>query len=368
MSSGATNAVALVGLGNIGSHLVPHLARTPGITRVLLVDRDRYSPGNRAGQDIEPEAVGRPKAEFQAERLLRINSSLDVVPICEDLESLPRAALQCRVLLGCVDSKRARQHLNEVALHLGLPWVDAGVGVLDTGDLLARVTVLEPGPSEACLECSWAESDYAAVEQTYPCAAAEKVPATNAPSALGALAASLQAIEFGKILSGEKQGVGRQVMIDATHHSQIVTRFFRNLSCRLNEHGPWSLKRLLLLPLLSMTVGQLLERLTGLCQEPAQLSVEGFLFARRRACLFCRTSQDALGLKRSARPDMGRCLKCHGQLVASAFDLDEQISISALGSRDLDSSLQAVGFMAGDILRVDRGDRTERFVIVDDSR
>ena len=61
-------SVTVIGAGgNVGSHLTPHLVRTPGVGRVTLVDRDRYDedqpldPGHppprpRPGQGDDPGA------------------------------------------------------------------------------------------------------------------------------------------------------------------------------------------------------------------------------------------------------------------------------------------------------------------------
>jgi tRNA A37 threonylcarbamoyladenosine dehydratase len=74
--------VVVVGAGgNIGSHLVPHLARTEGIGRLVLVDRDRYQARNRLNQDLPPRALGRSKAAVQAARARRLNPALRVTAV-----------------------------------------------------------------------------------------------------------------------------------------------------------------------------------------------------------------------------------------------------------------------------------------------
>ena len=50
--------VAVVGAGgNIGSHLVTHLARLPRVDEVLLVDPDVYQAENLVSQDIVEEDI-----------------------------------------------------------------------------------------------------------------------------------------------------------------------------------------------------------------------------------------------------------------------------------------------------------------------
>ena len=58
--------VILIGAGgNIGSHLVPHLGRMPGIDRIMLVDRDIYEGRNLVSQDIIVSDIGKPKSQVR---------------------------------------------------------------------------------------------------------------------------------------------------------------------------------------------------------------------------------------------------------------------------------------------------------------
>ena len=88
-------SITLVGAGgNIGSHLVPHLGRMPGIGRVTLVDRDIYEKRNLISQDILPGDVGSDKALVQAHRLSAINPNLHVIPVVGAVENMPLGSLR----------------------------------------------------------------------------------------------------------------------------------------------------------------------------------------------------------------------------------------------------------------------------------
>jgi adenylyltransferase/sulfurtransferase len=170
-----------------------------GIGRVTLIDRDTYEKKNLLSQDITPQDVGRSKAAVQARRLRRINPALRVDVIVDAVQNVPLGQLRADIILACLDSRTARQYVNQAAWRLGVLWIDSGV---EGRGLLARVNVYVPGPDTPCLECAWDEQDYEALEQTYPCQGETGEPApTNASSSLGALAASLQAIECQKLLS-----------------------------------------------------------------------------------------------------------------------------------------------------------------------
>jgi hypothetical protein len=125
-----------VGAGAIGSHVLPHLARSPRVSRVTIVDRDTYELANLSGQDIDAHGIGRPKAVAQMRRLRRINPALELHAIYGAVEDLPLGALRGDVILGCLDSRFARMTLNQASRRLGMPFVDAGV---EPTGMLARV-------------------------------------------------------------------------------------------------------------------------------------------------------------------------------------------------------------------------------------
>ena len=117
------------------------------------------------------------------------------------VEAVPLGRLRADAILACVDSRAARQYLNQAARRLGVPLIDAGV---QSDGWLARVSVFRSAPDCACLECGWDQTDYDAIEQTYPCHPGGEEPApTNAPAHLGALAAALQVIELQRLLDGQ---------------------------------------------------------------------------------------------------------------------------------------------------------------------
>ena len=113
--------------GNIGSHIVPHLGRMDGVERVMLIDRDRYERKNLNSQDITRADLDRPKAVVQAERLGAIHPAIKTEAVVDDVMNVPLGKLRGLVILGCLDNNAARQYVSEVAWHLGVPFIDAGV-------------------------------------------------------------------------------------------------------------------------------------------------------------------------------------------------------------------------------------------------
>jgi hypothetical protein len=223
------------------------------------------------------------------------------------------------------------------------------------------VNVYVPATNCACLECGWDEQDYLALEQTYPCQGfAEATFSTNAPSSLGALAASLQAIECAKVLEGqlEQAAVGQQVLIGAAHHKHYVTNYRLNPECRFYGHETWSIKKLRA-HARGLTVGRAIElgKEMRRAKGSTGLRVEGDPFVRRLTCLNCGQTKEMLRLQSRLRLTDERCVRCRHRMVASGRDLSERLEEKALPRNLLARSLHSLGFRAGDVFSV--GGRTK---------
>jgi molybdopterin/thiamine biosynthesis adenylyltransferase len=381
--------------GNIGSHLVPHLGRMPGVGSVLLIDRDVYEAKDLAGQAILPGDVGRRKATVQARRLRRIAPGLEVEWLCADVERLPWGTLRGDLILAGLDSRRARQWVNEVARRLGVTWVDAGV---DGGGLLARLDVYVPGGEAACLECAWDERDYRQLEQTYPCSApasgkplgveelthlAGEPPPTAAPASLGALAAALQAIEARRLLAGgdgaANAGVagrpasepgtlaGSRLLIDAAHHRCLVVRLPRREDCRFGDHRPWAIEPLAGGPR-RISLDEVRALGAGLDGgDGVQLSVAASRFVRRLVCPACGEARSLLRLEASMPPGRRRCRRCGAALRAAGFDRALRLT-AALPERLRRRSLHGLGLRDGEVFTLAGARGARHFEITGERR
>lgn len=354
--------VTVVGAGgNIGSHLVPHLGRLADVTRITLIDRDRYESDNFHSQDVEKRDIGRPKVEVQARRLHRINSAVSVAALNAAVEDVPLGALRADVVLACLDSRRARIAVNQAAWRLGVPWINAGV---DGRDLLVRVQTFIPAPDTACLECAWEQADYDAVEQEYPCQSGEATAPTNAPSSLGALAAALQAIECQKLLSGDADQTlaGRDLMIDARHHRQFVTAFRRNAACRMPDHDCWRIVRLDA-PASRLTLRAMqIVGSTGDAGDDVLFRVAGQRLVLRLRCPACGAARHAFRLERSLR-NRPTCRHCGSRLQTSGFDVCDAAPLSAAPRPSLDVPLSRLGVRPGDVISLGSASGETRYEV-----
>ncbi|MGA2267796.1 MAG: ThiF family adenylyltransferase [Bryobacteraceae bacterium] len=331
--------------GNIGSHLTPHLARMPQIGRVTLIDREVYERRNAANQDIVGRDVGKPKALVQARRLVEIRPNLEVNAIHAPLEMLPLGAWRADLILACLDSRAARQAVNERAWRLGIPWADSGVL---GSEWLARVNVYAPASDAPCLECAWSDEDYGLREQEYPCRGGAVAPAPNgASSELGALAAAMLALECRKILDGEleRAATGRQATFNARWHRFAVTSFRRNPRCRF-DHATWRIE-----PLRCRTREM---RISDLLAMAGSIRVPGQRFIRRLVCPACKGEKQLFSLEGSLDEHRLRCGACRRLMAAPGFDTLECLD-GSLPADALSLTLDQAGLRYGDVLQA--GDR-----------
>lgn len=344
--------------GNIGSHLVPLLARLPSVTRLTLVDFDRYEERNLRSQAITPADISQPKARVQARRARRINPKLEVVAIVDRLEHVPLGCLRGDVILAGLDSKESRRCANEVAWRLGVPWIDAGV---EPSLMLARVNVYLPAADQPCLECAWGERDYAELATVHPCdAGVAKTPATNSPACLGALAASLAAIECQKLIAGQAAAVliGRQVVIEAATHRQFVTSFrYNSTTCRFN-HAIWKISSLRRTPQ-EFSIGAFL-KLAHQSNGSASLAFGGQPLVKRLRCPGCGFRRQVFRLQSRLRRADRSCERCGREMLSAGFHMKTRLSRADLGPGDADRSLASLGLRAGDVISLS-SEADERF-------
>ena len=374
--------LCVVGLGNIGSQFVDHVARLPGLTHVLLVDRDVYEPANLSAQAISARDVGRPKAEVQARRLRQLNPQLQVEAFVGDLESLPLGRWRGALVAGCLDSLHARQALGERAWRVGSAFLDAGVNP-ESG--LARVTCYLPGPVRPCFACGLDDRDYEALGAVHPCAGPVAVPATHGSFALGGLAASWLALECDRLLRGRPDPslAGREVLLETRAGRLLVSRRYRNSACRF-DHRSWTIT-----PFAGLTLDNSLadalrlagdlvgshrpfpERLNGKDPGGARHNGKGRMMPRSAGVTFRLPGQrlakalhcPACGAMAERFQVVGRigpqtCPRCGtGALVVVGFKVVDCVDCH-LPAALLRQPLRRVGFRAGDVLAVESGRRT----------
>src|ERR1700688_2103350 len=146
------SSAVMVGCGALGTALANLLVRA-GVGRLRIVDRDFVEPSNLQRQTLFEEADAReslPKAVAAERRLRAINSGVSVEGIVADVS--PKNAEELLrgfpIILDGTDNFETRFLLNDVAIHLNVPWIYAAV-VASYGVTLT----VRPGQT-ACLACA----------------------------------------------------------------------------------------------------------------------------------------------------------------------------------------------------------------------
>ncbi|RLF05475.1 MAG: hypothetical protein DRJ64_05545 [Thermoprotei archaeon] len=139
--------VLIVGVGATGCAQAELLARM-GVGEIRIVDPDRVEESNLHRQTCYDEGdLGRYKAARASEHLSRIHPHTIVVAAVGRIEENWREiAPGVDIILDGTDCVRTRYFLNELSVHLGIPWVFTGVA----GAFGQSVLLSPDGPCLAC--------------------------------------------------------------------------------------------------------------------------------------------------------------------------------------------------------------------------
>jgi adenylyltransferase/sulfurtransferase len=144
------NAKVLVaGAGGLGSPISTYLA-IAGIGKIILADFDFVDQSNLNRQFLHHEKdIGRAKVESAKEKLLSMNSKIEVETIKEMLteSNIETLIPECDVLVDALDSLECRHILNRLAIKRNIPLIHGAVTGYD-----GQVTTIIPGKTP-CFYC-----------------------------------------------------------------------------------------------------------------------------------------------------------------------------------------------------------------------
>jgi molybdopterin/thiamine biosynthesis adenylyltransferase len=149
----AESAVAVVGLGGLGSHLAQQLAYL-GVQRFALVDADLVEVSNLNRLiGARPSDVGTAKVEVAARMVGEVQPEGAVRAIQAEFqpEVLGLDTPAWEVLFGCVDNDAARLELLRYCSAHALPYIDLASDIAPGGEFGGRVIFAKDG--ERCLAC-----------------------------------------------------------------------------------------------------------------------------------------------------------------------------------------------------------------------
>jgi len=229
------SSVVIVGCGALGTALANLLVRA-GVGKLRIVDRDFVEPSNLQRQTLFEESDAQealPKAVAAERRLRAINSGVSVEGIVADVSSKNAEELLrgFPLILDGTDNFETRFLLNDVAIHLNVPWIYAAV-VASYG---VTMTV-RPGVT-ACLACalesSGAPEGENGVSSAAPPGAEDTCDTVGVLGAAAGVISSIQAAAAIKLLVGKAESAGgRLISFDVWSGRFQSVRMAKNPDCR----------------------------------------------------------------------------------------------------------------------------------------
>ena len=154
--------IGVVGVGSVGAIAAEALARL-GVSEIVLIDPDRIELHNLDRFLFGTrKRVGDLKVDIARKNIIDHSThesvSVRAIPSGIEYENAYRTALDCDLLLSCVDRPVPRDVLNYIAIASGIPVLDAGVsvhvnpskGAFESARWRSHLVV----PGNACLRCT----------------------------------------------------------------------------------------------------------------------------------------------------------------------------------------------------------------------
>jgi adenylyltransferase/sulfurtransferase len=229
------DASALVaGAGALGNELVKNLVLL-GVGTIIVADLDQVENSNLARCVFFRESdEGRDKATVVAERAGAVNPDVRIIPVIGDLRLTIGLGVFAAVdvVLGGLDNREARLHLNQACWKTSTPFVDGAIE-----GLLGVMRVFDP-PESACYECTMSSRDHELIAARRACSLLSrdemltgKVP-TTATSA--GVVAAMQAQEAVKLLHRDRidhDFGGRGFVFNGLTHDSYAVQYPRSDDC-----------------------------------------------------------------------------------------------------------------------------------------
>ncbi len=180
--------VLVAGAGALGNEVVKCLALF-GVGHIFVVDYDKVEISNLTRSVLfrEQDAYNHEfKSEVVARRAMEINPQIKVTPIVGNLFSEVGLGIyrNVDVVIGCLDSRIARYHLNRLCMRAGKTWIDGSIE-----NLTGTVRVFTPGVS--CYECGLSREEFNHIMLRTGCADVVRMQSTSGRVATTPISASI---------------------------------------------------------------------------------------------------------------------------------------------------------------------------------
>lgn len=222
-----SSRVLVIGCGALGTVIANNLVRA-GIGYIKIVDRDCVELDNLQRQmlfDEEDVEKGMPKAVAAANKLRKINSSIEIDAEVKDVthKNIEELMSDADIILDATDNFETRLLINDACSKHNTPWI-YGAAISSYGMTMNII----PGET-ACFRCI--VSDLPAPGSTHTCDTAGVL------NAITSLIASLQSNEAIKLLLGDKNANQKLLVIDLMDNSFEKLRVNKRDNCPLCRDG-----------------------------------------------------------------------------------------------------------------------------------
>lgn len=352
--------VMVVGAGALGNEIVKNLTLL-GVGRLFIADLDRIENSNLSRSVLYRQSnEGEHKALTAAVAAREMNPDVTAQPfvgnIVHDLGMGVFRAMD--VIIGGLDNREARLHINQCCWRVNRPWVD---GAIEAVHGIARVFV---PPDSACYECTMSEMDYQLLNKRKSCALLTrsqmlegKTPTTPTTSAV---IAGIQCQEAIKLLHHERglpTLAGKGFFFEGMSHDSFVIEYPRKEDCLSHDtfediiETEWRSE--------TATLGEVL------AQARQDLGPQAILDLHRDVvteftCAKCGTAEPCFRLLGRLTEDDARCAQCQ--------EMRRWDSTHVVTGREpyLERTLGEIGVPAFDIISGLLGEETTHYELTGD--
>ncbi len=145
-----TSAIAMLGVGALGSQVALHLART-GFQKITVIDKEILLPGNVMRHTGSLSHAGQPKTQVLQKQITAVNPHADVAVFTKDVtaEDFDFNSLKGTLVISTLGDDRVEQYVNWELCARNIPAV---YGRTTTTSYACRIIRVRPH-EDACLKC-----------------------------------------------------------------------------------------------------------------------------------------------------------------------------------------------------------------------
>jgi hypothetical protein len=152
----AASRIGIAGLGGGGSHVAQQFAHV-GIGSFVLADRDTMEGTNLnrlVGAERKDVHLKTPKVNIAERTIKGIRPDAEVLKIADNWQAGGELFKTCDLIVGGLDSVRAKDELDAFCRRYLIPYIDMGMDVHgDAGKHLIAGQVVLSSPGTPCLRC-----------------------------------------------------------------------------------------------------------------------------------------------------------------------------------------------------------------------